>query len=162
MELLGLEASPRLAGEWPELGGPPDLTVMRDAIRILRELNREEDIALLYFGGVRSGTDTAKLIGLGANAAVVGMSLALAVGGRIENGGIAFYGDIEQAERDEKAEFFLNALKAEASIMPRCTGKTDIHNLEPEDLRAITIATAQATGIPLAGFNPKLAAVRPA
>ena len=42
--------------------------------------------------------------------------------------------------------------------MPRCTGKTDIHNLEPEDLRAISVATAEATGIPLAGFNPKLAA----
>ena len=42
--------------------------------------------------------------------------------------------------------------------MPRCTGKTDIHNLEPEDLRAISVVTAQAAGIPLAGFNPKLAA----
>lgn len=41
--------------------------------------------------------------------------------------------------------------------MPRCTGKTDIANLEPEDLRAISIATAKATGIPLAGFNPRLA-----
>ena len=84
------------------------------------------------------------------------MSLALALGGRIEQSGVAFYGDVEQAERDEQAELFLKALRAEASIMPRCTGKTDIHNLEPEDLRAISVATAQATGIPLAGFNPKL------
>ena len=129
---------------------------MREAIRILRGMNREEDIVLLYFGGVRSGTDAAKLIGLGANAVVVGMSLALALGGRIEQGGVAFYGDVEQAERDEQAELFLKALRAEASIMPRCTGKTDIHNLEPEDLRAISVATAQAAGIPLAGFNPKL------
>jgi NADPH-dependent glutamate synthase beta subunit-like oxidoreductase len=157
-DLLVLEASPRIAGAWPELAGPPDLTVIRDAIRILRELNREEDIALLYFGGVRSGTDAAKLIGLGASAVVTGMSLALAVGGRIESGGVVFYGDVEQAERDEKAELFLNALRAEASIMPRCTGKTDIHNLEPEDVRSITVATAQATGLPLAGFNPRLAA----
>ncbi len=41
--------------------------------------------------------------------------------------------------------------------MPRCTGKTDIHNLEPEDLRSISVVTAEAAGIPLAGFNPKLA-----
>ena len=123
-----------------------------------RRLNREEDIELLYFGGVRSGTDSAKLIGLGANAVVVGMSLALAVGGRIEGGAVAFYGDIALEDRAEKAELFLNALRAEASIMPRCTGKTDIHNLEPEDLRAISVATATAAGIPLAGFNPKLAA----
>ncbi len=159
LDLLVLEGSPRLAGGCPELTGAPDLTVMRDAVRIMRELNREEDMALLYFGGVRSGTDAAKLIGLGANAVVVGVSLALAVGGRIENGGLAFYGDIEQAERSEKAELFLKALSAEASIMPRCTGKTDIHNLEPEDLRSITIATARAAGIPLAGFNPRLAAL---
>ena len=85
-----------------------------------------------------------------------GVSLALALGGRIEGGALAFYGDVEPAERDEQAELFLNALPAEASIMPRCTGKTDIHNLEPEDLRAISVVTAQATGIPLAGFNPKL------
>jgi hypothetical protein len=41
--------------------------------------------------------------------------------------------------------------------MPRCTGKTDIHNLEPEDLRAISVATAKAAGVPLAGHNPRLA-----
>jgi NADPH-dependent glutamate synthase beta subunit-like oxidoreductase len=156
-DLFLLEGSSPVTGAWPELAGAPDLSVMRDAIRILRELNREEDIELLYFGGVRSGTDAAKLIGLGANAVVVGMSLALAVGGQIANGSIAFYGDIEQADRDEKAELFLNALRTEASIMPRCTGKTVIHNLEPEDLRSISVVTAQACGIPLAGFNPKLA-----
>lgn len=44
------------------------------------------------------------------------------------------------------------------SIMPRDTGKTNIHNLEPEDLRAITAVTSQATGSPLAGFDPRLAA----
>ena len=43
--------------------------------------------------------------------------------------------------------------------MPRCTGKTDIHNLEPEDLRAISVATAEATGMPLAGQQPAAPAV---
>ena len=33
--------------------------------------------------------------------------------------------------------------------MARCTGKTDIHSLEPGDPRSITIATDRATGIPL-------------
>jgi len=37
--------------------------------------------------------------------------------------------------------------------MARCTGKTDVHNLEPEDLRSVTIATARAARIPLAGTN---------
>jgi isopentenyl diphosphate isomerase/L-lactate dehydrogenase-like FMN-dependent dehydrogenase len=125
-------------------------------VRILRGLNREEDVTLLYAGGVRSGTDSAKLIGLGASAVVVGLALALAVGGRIEGGGVAFYGDATEADRAEQAALFLAALRAEASIMPRCTGKTDIHNLEPEDLRAISLATANATGLPLAGKNLRL------
>ncbi len=158
LDLLLLEGNPRVAGAWPELAGAPDLTVMRDAIRILRELNREEDIALVYFGGVRSGTDAAKLVALGANAVVVGVSIALAAGGSVEDGRVAFYGNVEPEERMERAELFLKALSTEASIMPRCTGKTDIHNLEPEDLRSITTATARATGVPLAGMNLRLAA----
>jgi hypothetical protein len=157
-QLLVLEGSPRAAGRWPELGGAPDLSAIRDAIRILRELNREEDIALLWFGGVRSGTDVAKLVALGASAATVGTSLALAVGGRIEGAGLTFYGDISPAERAEKAELYLKAIRTEASIMPRCTGKTDIHNLEPEDVRSISLVTAEATGLPLAGANPRLTA----
>jgi NADPH-dependent glutamate synthase beta subunit-like oxidoreductase len=157
LDLLVLEGSPVL-GEWPELRGAPDLTVLRDAIRIMRELNREEDLLLVWHGGVRSGTDAAKLIGLGANAVCVGLSLALAVGGAIEEGTLAFHGGVTQAERDEQAELFLQALRAEASIMPRCTGKTDIHNLEPEDLRSISVVTAAATGVPLAGRNERLPA----
>ena len=33
-------------------------------------------------------------------------------------------------------------------MMARCTGKTNLQNVEPEDLRALTVATAEATGIP--------------
>lgn len=38
-------------------------------------------------------------------------------------------------------------------MMGRCTGKTNLHNLEPEDLRSITLATAEASGIPLVGLH---------
>ena len=79
------------------------------------------------------------------------------MGGQIERDTLAFYGDASPDDRAEAATLYLSALKAEASIMPRCTGKTDIHNLEPEDLRSISVVTAEAAGIPLAGFNPKLA-----
>lgn len=37
----------------------------------------------------------------------------------------------------------------EVSMMARYTGKTNIHSLELEDLRAVTIAIAEATGISL-------------
>ncbi len=152
-DVLVLDGNPSVTGTWSELAGPPDLTVLRDAIRILRELNREEDIDLLYFGGVRSGTDAAKLLALGANAVVVGVSLAVALGGEIRNGELNFYGNIGSDERAEKTELFLKALSSEASIMARCTGKTDVHNLESEDIRSITVTTARAAGVPLSGVS---------
>jgi len=139
------------ADGWPELAAASDLTPPRDAIAILRAMNREEDIDLLYFGGVRSGTDAAKLIALGCRATVLGVSMALAIGGRIEGDRIAFSADRDDDERAASAARFIEALSGEASIMARCTGKTDVHNLEPEDLRAITLATARAVAVPLAG-----------
>ena len=54
-------------------------------------------------------------------------------------------------ERTEAIINILNASSQEASMMARCTGKTNLHNVEPEDLRAITNATAEATGVPVAG-----------
>ncbi len=36
-------------------------------------------------------------------------------------------------------------------MMARCTGKTQLHNLEPEDLRALTLPTRDATDILLVG-----------
>ena len=60
----------------------PDLTLLRDAISNLRARKREEDVALVYYGGARSGTDVAKLISLGASAVVFGVPIGLAAGGR--------------------------------------------------------------------------------
>lgn len=152
-DLMVLLASGGIGEGWPELAGHPDLSVLRDAVKILRRLNREEDIELLFFGGVRSGTDVAKLVALGANAVGVGAAMAMAMGGHREKGDFQFYSDLTAAERSERGASFLKALSAEASIMARCTGKTDVYNLEPEDLRALTIVTAQAVGVPLAGTH---------
>lgn len=152
-DLMVLDGSAGIAGSWPELEGHPDFTVLRDAMRIVRRMNREEDIDFIYFGGVRSGTDLAKLIGLGAKAGAIGMTMALALGGEMGPGGLSFYGDRTADERSDAAAAIINALSAEVSIMARCTGKTDVRNIEPEDLRAITLVSARAFGIPLAGVK---------
>ena len=156
LDILVLDATPGLARPWAELAGPPDLRVIRDGIRRLREMNREEDIALVFWGGVRSGTDVAKLLSLGCNAAVLGVAAAIALGGTIEGETLAFYSELSPTERAESLANLLKASAGEASIMARCTGKTDVHNLEPEDLRAITLATAVASGVPLAGTQEVL------
>jgi len=150
-DMLILDATPGIASPWSELAGSPDFTVVRDALHILRRMNREEDIDLIYFGGIRTGTDGAKLVGLGAKASLVGVAMALALGGRIEGGTMVFHGDRTSEERIDATASLLGALSAEASIMARCTGKTNVANLEPEDLRAITIITARQAGVPLAG-----------
>ena len=151
-DVLLLGGNATVGTDWPELAGAPDLTMLRDAIAILRRLNREEEIDLVWYGGVRSGTDAAKAIALGAKAVVFGMTLALAAGAEIQGGhDLIFAPDRTEQERAEAVANILKAAAGEASMMARCTGKTNLHNLEPEDIRALTRATAAATGLPLAG-----------
>ncbi len=157
-DLLLLDATGGLGSPWAELRGAPDIAILRDAIRRLRQLGREEDIDILYFGGVRSGTDAAKLIGLGANAVVLGVTAGLAAGGLIAgNRGLEFDSAYSDEDRARGIASILKACAAEASMMARATGKTSLHNLEPEDLRALTIATAKAAGIPIVGKHKPLA-----
>jgi len=93
------------------------------------------------------------VLAIGCTAVVFGVALGIAAGGEIddEGGMISFSSNLATAERREAVSNLLKACNGEVSMMARCTGKTNIHNLEPEDLRAITIATASATGIPLIG-----------
>ncbi len=151
-DILLLDATGGLGTPWAELSGAPDLTVLRDAIRILRRIGREEEIDLVYFGGIRSGTDAAKVIALGVVAAVLGVPVALAAGGEICDGrGMRFSPDRTEEERGDGVVNILKATAVEASMMARCTGKTNLQNLEPEDLRSLTLATVEATDIGLAG-----------
>ena len=154
-DLLLLDATGKLGQPWAELDGTPDHAVLRDTITILRRLNQEEAIDLAFFGGVRSGTDTAKLLAQGSHATVVGAAMGFAIGGRIAAHGseMVFASDYASEDRTEGAENFLKACASEVSMMARATGKTNVHNLEPEDLRAISVAAAQATGIILAGTH---------
>ena len=159
-DFLLLDGSGDLGGDgggWPELAKAPNLRLMKETIAILRRLKREEWIDIAYFGGARSGTDAAKLIGLGANAIVYAVAVALAMGGVISPGhDIQFSPDLSEAERAQAAANILKANAGEASMMARCTGKTNLHNLEPEDLRTTTVAAAKATGIPLAGTRASM------
>jgi len=151
-DVLLLNGNAAMGRDWPELAGPPDLSMMRDAIRILRRLNREEEIDLLWFGGLRSGTDAAKLIGMGAKSLVFGMTVAFAAGAEIVGEHeLVFAPDLSEDERAHAVNNILKSAAGEASMMARCTGKTNLHNLEPEDMRALTLATAEATDIVLAG-----------
>ena len=153
-DVLLLDGCGGLGSLSAELSGAPNLGILRDAIKRLRALKREETIDLLYFGGVRSGTDAAKIIGLGANIIVLGVPVALSVGGSInESGRLTYASDYSDQDRAGAVSNLIQASIGEASMMARCTGKTNLHNLEPEDIRSITLASAQAAGIPLVGSH---------
>ena len=140
-----------------ELAGPPDLGILRNTIARLRELNQEEHIDLVYFGGARSGTDAAKVISLGINVVAYGVTAGLALGGEITTEGLHFSAGFSIDERAQNLANILQANAGEASMMARCTGKTRLHNLEPEDLRSITQACETDTAIPLVGHREAVA-----
>ena len=153
-DVLLLNGNAAIGRDWPELDGAPDLTLIRDTIACLRRLNMEEEIDILWFGGLRSGTDAAKLIAMGVKSLVFGMTTALAAGAEFaDDHQLTFAPDLAEDERARAVANILKSASGEASMMARCTGKTNLHNLEPEDLRALTVATAEATGLVLAGHT---------
>ena len=89
-DLLVLDGTGALGGEWPELRTAPDLALVHDTIATLRRLKKEDMIDIAWFGGARSGTDAAKLVGLGVNAIGYGVAVALALGGEITHTGMRF------------------------------------------------------------------------
>jgi glutamate synthase domain-containing protein 2 len=53
----------------------------------------------------------------------------------------------------ERISNFFHALSSEIQILARACGKSDVHHLEPEDLRALSLEASMITGLPLAGTN---------
>jgi glutamate synthase (NADPH/NADH) large chain len=111
-------------------------------------LGKEEEIALLNFGGIRSGTDVAKALAINCNASVFGLAPALAMGGVIVNRPGFSRTMASAASTGGGLDNWIKATSQETAIIARCTGKTSVHNLEPEDMRCISIATAGQSGFP--------------
>jgi hypothetical protein len=53
----------------------------------------------------------------------------------------------------ERVANWFHAVTAEVQILARACGKRDVHDLEPEDLRALTLEASLIAGVPLAGTN---------
>jgi glutamate synthase domain-containing protein 2 len=162
--------------------GQPTLACIRPAVRALQEMGMHRKVQLIVSGGIRSGADVAKALALGADAVSIGSAALIALGdndprheadyqalgttagaydawheGR-DPAGITTQ-DPELAVRldpvaaGRRLRNYLNVLTLEAQTIARACGKSHVHNLEPEDLCALTVEAAAMAGVPLAGTD---------
>src|SRR4029078_8051144 len=162
--------------------GIPTMAALVEAVAALREMQREGIVTRIIWGGIRNGVDAAKALALGADAVSIGTAAMIALGCNkpvyVEDyarmgteprachhchTGLCPVGITTQDEdliarlpADEAAdrvEGFLNSMTQELQMFARACGKNAVHDLEPEDLRAMTIEASAITGIPLVGTN---------
>jgi glutamate synthase domain-containing protein 2 len=160
--------------------GIPTLPAVRLAVEALQELDMHRKVQLIVSGGIRSGADVAKALALGADAVSIGVAALIALGDNAPEleqeyeriGSSAGYYDDWQAGRDPAgistqepelaARFdpelggrrlanYLRCMTLECQTLARACGKSDVHNLEPEDLVALTVEAAAMARVPLAG-----------
>jgi len=162
--------------------GLPTLACIRPAIQALQDMDMHRKVQLIVSGGIRNGADVAKALALGADAVSIGTAALVALGdndpeleaeynklgttagaydswheGR-DPAGISTQ-DPELSKRldpvlgGHRLANYLKVMALEAQTIARACGKSHVHNLEPEDLVALTIEAAAMAQIPLAGTD---------
>jgi glutamate synthase domain-containing protein 2 len=152
--------------------GIPTLPATRLAVDALQELGMHRQVQL----------DVAKALALGADAVSIGTAALIALGDnspeyedayRRIGSSAGFYDDYQagldpvgiSTQDDElaarfdpvlggrKIANFLRVLTLETQTLARACGKSHVHNLEPEDLVALTVEAAAMARVPLAGTD---------
>ena len=175
----GTAASPEILQDHT---GIPTLAAVGEARRGLHDVGLYGHVQLIIAGGIRSGVDAAKALALGADAVYIGTAALIAlncnkplfvedyhalgtepyachhchtgrcpVGITTQDPELMKRLPIEEAA--ERVANFMHAMTLEIQMLARACGKADVHHLEPEDLRALTLEAAAITGIPLVGTN---------
>jgi glutamate synthase domain-containing protein 2 len=162
--------------------GIPTLAAIPPAVEALIELGVHREVQLIVSGGIRSGADAAKALALGADAASIGTAALIALGdnsteyaeeyaalgtapgfyddwheGR-DPAGILTQDDALAQRLDpelggRRLANYLRTMVLETQTLARACGKSHVHNLEPEDLVALTVEAAAMARVPLAGTN---------
>ena len=162
--------------------GLPILAAIRPAVQALQDLGLHRKLQLIVSGGIRTGADVAKALALGADAVAIGTAALVALGDNdphlqgeyeklgtvagayddwqegLDPAGITTQDPVLAARLDpvkagRRLANYLSVLTLEAQTIARACGKNHLHNLEPEDLVALTIEAAAMAGVPLAGTS---------
>ncbi len=162
--------------------GIPILAAIRPAVQALQDLGMHRKVQLIVSGGIRNGADVAKALALGADAVSIGTAALVALGDNSPSheedyhklgttagayddwhegkdpAGITTQDPVLAARLDpveagRRLANYLAVLTLEAQTIARACGKSHLHNLEPEDLVALTIEAAAMARVPLAGTS---------
>jgi glutamate synthase domain-containing protein 2 len=162
--------------------GIPTLPAVRVAVDALQELGVHREVQLVVSGGIRTGADVAKALALGADAVSIGTAALIALGDndphyedeyRALGSRAGAYDDwhegrdpagittqdatlarrLDPVAAGRKLANYLAVLTLEAQTIARACGKSHVHNLEPEDLVALTVEAAAMARVPLAGTD---------
>jgi glutamate synthase domain-containing protein 2 len=162
--------------------GQPTLACIPLAVKALKELGMHRKVQLIVSGGIRNGADVAKALALGADAVSIGTAALVALGdndpaleaeynalgttagayddwheGR-DPAGITTQDPtlskrLDPVRGGRRLANFLKVMTLETQTIARACGKSHVHNLEPEDLVALTVEAAAMARVPLAGTN---------
>ncbi len=162
--------------------GIPTLPALRQAVQALQEMEMHRKVQLIVSGGIRSGADAAKALAMGADAVSIGTAAMVALGcnkpvyvedyhklgvepgcchhchtGRCPVGITTQDPALEERLPPEKGarlmRNYLRTMVYELQTLARACGKSNVNNLEPEDLVALTIEAAAMAQVPLAGTD---------
>ena len=162
--------------------GQPILACIREAVRALQDLDMHREVQLIVSGGVRNGADVAKCMALGADAVSIGSAALIALGDNDPRWEDEYqklgttagaYDDwhegkdpagittqdpelikrFDPVDGGRRLNNYLKVMTLEAQTIARACGKSHVHNLEPEDLCAVTLEAAAMARVPLAGTD---------
>ena len=162
--------------------GQPTLACIRPAVDALQDLNMHRKVQLIISGGIRNGADVSKALALGADAVSIGSAAMIAIGdndpkyekeykklGTVSGAyddwhegndpsGISTQDKklmkrLDPIKAGKKLSNYLKVMTLEAQTIARACGKNNLHNLEPEDLCALSVESAAMARVPLAGTN---------
>jgi glutamate synthase domain-containing protein 2 len=162
--------------------GQPTLACIRPAVQALQDLNMHRKVQLIISGGIRNGADCAKALALGADAVSIGTAALVALGdndpaleaeyealgttagayddwheGR-DPAGITTQDPqlstrLDPVRAGRRLANYLKVMTLELQTIARAAGHNHVHNLEPEDLCALTLEAAAMARVPLAGTS---------